>query len=231
MSIFIKKNIYQKNVMRRKTLLIFLFVCTLHTYGQKEANIWYFGEYAGLDFNSGSPVFLTDGKLKSIEGCATISNDQGQLLFYTDGITVWNKNHEVMSNGTGLMGGSSSTQSALITQRPDHPNNYYIFTTPAEGHNNGARYTEVDMTLNGGLGDVTSNKNTLLFTPSCEKISASRNATTGEIWVVFHEHASDRFFSYKVTTNGVASTPVISSSGIRLSYDTNLHDGYVEILT
>jgi hypothetical protein len=37
------------------------------------------------------------------EGCATISNSSGQLLFYTDGITVYNRNHQVMPNGTGLL--------------------------------------------------------------------------------------------------------------------------------
>ena len=59
----------------------------------KEGNIWYFGEYAGLDFNSGSPVALTNGQLNTNEGCATISDNNGNLLFYTDGMTVYNKSH------------------------------------------------------------------------------------------------------------------------------------------
>jgi len=49
---------------------------------QGEANIWYFGQNAGIDFNSGSPVALTNGQLVTDEGCATISNSSGQLLFY-----------------------------------------------------------------------------------------------------------------------------------------------------
>lgn len=91
-------------------LLIFLFI-SLSSYAQGEANIWYFGYYAGLDFNSGSLVVLIDSKIFTYEACATISNASGQLLFYTDGKTIWNKNHQIMPNGTGLMGHSSSTPS------------------------------------------------------------------------------------------------------------------------
>ena len=65
---------------------------------QQQAANWYFGQNAGLDFNSGSPVALTNGQLVTYEGCATISSTMGQLLFYTDGITVYNKNHSIMIN-------------------------------------------------------------------------------------------------------------------------------------
>src|SRR5690606_7299225 len=95
---------------------------------QNEANIWYFGENAGLDFNSGSPIALLDGQLNTLEGCSTISDSDGNLLFYSDGIKVWNKNHQIMLNGTGLHGHVSSTHSALIIPKPNNSNIYYIFT-------------------------------------------------------------------------------------------------------
>ena len=83
------------------------------SYSQKEENIWYFGNRAGLDFNSGSPVALTDGVLFTNEGCSVISDNTGNLLFYTDGTRVWNKNHRQMPNGLELMGNFSSNQSAV----------------------------------------------------------------------------------------------------------------------
>jgi hypothetical protein len=49
-----------------------------------------------LDFSNGAPVALTDRQIDTAEGCATISDANGQLLFYTDGKKVWNKNHQVM---------------------------------------------------------------------------------------------------------------------------------------
>jgi hypothetical protein len=85
----------------RYFLILFL---SINLYSQKESNIWYFGEFAGLDFSNGAPLALTDGQIDTAEGCATISDANGQLLFYTDGKKVWNKNHQVMPNGTGLMG-------------------------------------------------------------------------------------------------------------------------------
>lgn len=77
----------------KKNLLIILLFLSLASYAQGEANIWYFGNKAGLDFNSGSPVALTDGQIESEEGCATISDANGHLLFYTDGVSVWDKNN------------------------------------------------------------------------------------------------------------------------------------------
>ena len=111
---------------------------------QRQGNIWYFGENAGLDFNSGSPVVLTDGALSTTEGCATISDAEGKLLFYTDGISIWNKNHQVMSNGSGLYGDPSSTQSGVIIPAPGKDNMYYVFTISAGGEGEGFCYSIVD---------------------------------------------------------------------------------------
>ena len=135
--------------------ILFLLICfPLLMFSQNEGNIWYFGYGAGLDFNSGSPVAIHNGQLQTLEGCATISDNNGSLLFYTDGMTVYDKNHAVMPNGTGLLGNNSSTQSGVIVQHPGITTTYYIFsvdgTTGAYG---GLAYSEVDLTLNGGLGD------------------------------------------------------------------------------
>ena len=87
--------------MKNFTALLLLF-CTLNVFSQGEANFWYFGENAGLDFNSGSPVPINNGKLNTREGCSSFSDINGNLLFYSDGSTVWNKLHNPMPNGTGL---------------------------------------------------------------------------------------------------------------------------------
>ena len=95
---------------------------------QNESAFWFFGQGAGLNFNTGYPVSTPDGELYTEEGCASISTKLGELLFYTDGVNVWNKNHQVMSNGTGLTGDASSTQSAIIIPKPNSASIYYIFT-------------------------------------------------------------------------------------------------------
>lgn len=180
---------------------------------QGEANIWYFGENAGLDFNSGTPVALTNGQINTIEGCAVLSNNLGQLLFYTDGITVYNKNHQVMVNGTGLMGNSSSTHSATIVQKPGNPNLFYVFTLDAFGHVNGFRYSVIDLALDNGLGGVTSEKNVPIYGPSSEKISVVKHANNIDFWIVTMGYPGNTFYAHLLTSSGISSSPVISTAG------------------
>jgi hypothetical protein len=98
--------------------LSFLCLLALQVLAQNESQKWYFGSNAGLDFSTNPPTPLTNGMLNTIEGCATICDALGNLLFYTDGSTVYDQTHAVMANGTGLSGNSSSTQSAIIVKKP-----------------------------------------------------------------------------------------------------------------
>jgi hypothetical protein len=79
------------------------------------------GEYIGLDFNSGTAVPLNNGIISTDEGVATISDANGNLLFYTDGRTIRNKLHQLMPNGSGLFGNISATQSAVIVPKLETP--------------------------------------------------------------------------------------------------------------
>ena len=193
------------------------FLLTLYTtlaFAQQEASVWYFGEKAGLKFHpDGSFTALTDGQLSTLEGCATLSDTNGGLLFYTDGKTIWDKNHQPLVNGTGLLGHDSSTQSATIVQKPGSSNLFYVFTLDAKAGNNGFRYSEVDITQNGGLGAVTSNKNTLIYAPSCEKLSVVKHANGTDFWIITHDWNNNTFFSYLLTSSGLVSVPIISNSG------------------
>ena len=67
-------------------------------FSQKEASVWYFGNNAGLNFNSGSPVSLSDSKLSSDGGSASICAPDGKLLFYTNGYTIFDSTHKKMPN-------------------------------------------------------------------------------------------------------------------------------------
>ncbi|MBC5994941.1 T9SS type B sorting domain-containing protein [Pontibacter cellulosilyticus] len=186
---------------------------------QKHTNIWYFGT-AGLDFNSGKPVPLTNSAMDAFEGTASIADDQGNLLFYSDGTTVWNKQHQVMANGSGLLGHSSSAQSCLIVPKPGSKTIYYLFTTDNNGRSNGLRYSTIDMSRAGGLGEVTE-KNILLYTPTAEKLTATLHQNKKDIWVVSHEYGSNTYYSYLVTENGIKTVATKSSIGNTIPSDLN----------
>ncbi len=200
----------------RYIILFCLFFTALPLVAQqKEANIWYFGRFLGIDFNSGTPVPLNDGQLNTTEGVATICDVNGNLRFYTDGIRIWNRLHQVMPNGTGLLGDPSSTQSAIIIPFIGDNTRYYVFTVAQLSGPNGLNYSVVNMTLDGGKGDVEV-KNLPVISNVVEKITAVRHCNNRDIWVVAHGSASDIYYSFLVSVAGVNTSPVISHAGVIL---------------
>ncbi|MGB4665843.1 MAG: PKD domain-containing protein, partial [Bacteroidales bacterium] len=202
-------------------ILLFLLVFILNEplYSQNEGNNWYFGNKAGLSFNTDPPTPLTNGQLSTGEGCAAVSDLNGNLLFYTDGIYVYNKMHNVMPNGSGLMGDPSSTQSAIIVPQPGtynvslkRFNIYYIFTVDVCGGSDGVRYSIVDMTLDNGLGDITVKNVHLYGTTTTEKICATTHANGCDFWIIGKLRDNNTFYSYLLDNNGL-QPPVISNTG------------------
>ncbi len=203
----------------KNLIYILILVSSIQLFAQKQTAFWYFGTYAGLDFNSGNPIALTDGQLNTDEGCTAISDFNGNLLFYTDGVTVWNKNHVTMLNGENLNGHFSSTNSAIIIPKPTDSNIYYIFTVDDVAGPKGLQYSEVDMQLDGGLGGVTGSKNIILFPRTLEKVTAVKHQNDVDWWVLAHKWNSNEFTAYRVTSNGI--NPAISSSvGLTVTGDT-----------
>lgn len=213
--------------MKKINFLFLLLLFTTVSFSQSPAGIWYFGKKAGINFNSSStPIVLNDGQIDTNEGCATLCDENGNLLFYTDGIKIWNKNHTVMPNGNGLLGDPSSTQSAIIVPNPGSPNLFYVFTVDELGKANGLNYSVIDLTLDGGLGNVTT-KNVLLATPTLEKITVAKHDNGINFWVIAHKYNSNQFISYQITPTGI-NPAVISSAGVSISGDTQKTIGYMK---
>nr|MBK9652187.1 T9SS type A sorting domain-containing protein [Bacteroidota bacterium] len=187
---------------------IFLLIASVYlattAFAQKETAHWYFGYNAGIDFTSGVPVNDPNGALSATEGCTSMSDGYGNLLFYSDGQFVWNKNHAQMPNGNGLMGGGSSSQSALAFPDPANLDSvYYIFTIAETGGANGLRYSKVDLKLNGGLGDVTSKNVSVVPGALGEKVTACYHANGVDFWVTVHGLNNSNYYTALVTAAGV----------------------------
>lgn len=195
--------------------LLLLLLISGTSLAQREAAHWYFGTFAGLDFNSGSPQPLFDGQIRTVEGCEAFSDKDGNLLFYTEGSQMFNRFHEVMPNGDNLKGSFSTTQSALAVPNPLNNGLYYIFTPDDVlayrlESSNGFNYSVVDMNADSGRGDVVE-KNVDLLRECSEKVSAVLGATGDFYWVV--TQYLDSFYSYRVDGTGVNETPVVSKIG------------------
>ncbi|MBT6131886.1 MAG: T9SS type B sorting domain-containing protein [Flavobacteriales bacterium] len=208
-----------------RLLLILTFILPVSLQAQTEADWWYFGWNAGMHFTPSGPVADTNGAVSTLEGVATISDENGNLLFYSDGSTVYDANHDVMPNGTGLQGNSSSTQSAVIIKRPNSTTDYYLFSVKNNSGAEGLTYSRVDMSLNGGLGDVDINeKNIQLVTPTAEKIAAVPKPNG--FWVITLKLPGDTAYAYEVTAAGVNTTAVTSNTGTILATSNFL--GYLK---
>ncbi len=196
------------------SLLVIFSLISPGAYSQNipELNHWFFGQFVQVDFSSGTPV-ASAGSAQASEGSAAISDETGALLFYTNGGTIWNAQHLVMLNGDGMKGGPSSTQTALIIQKPCDKTHYYIFTTAEEGGSDGLHYSEVDMTLDGGLGGVIPGmKNIQLYTPITEKLTVIKHADNKSLWLIAHKSSTNVYLAYHVTENGVNPVPVESTT-------------------
>ncbi len=193
--------------------LFLIFSFGKSAFSQKEGNIWYFGQFAGVDFNSGSPVALTNSAMNILEGGSSVSDSNGNLLFYTSGVYVHNANHALMPNGSGLMGNYSNTQ-CIIVKQPGHDSLYYIFTTDQQARAiSPFGYSIVDMRMDGGLGDVAV-KNVGLFNGVTEKVTAVQHENGAETWVITHDWNSDLFRAYLLSCDGLDTNYVASHVGM-----------------
>ena len=204
--------------MNRKFFITILLsvVCNI-CFAQLETSVWYFGRNAGLDFKSQNPTILTDGALDNWEGVASFSDSLGHLLFYTDGQTIWNREHQVMVNGDNLIGNHGSTESAIIVPWPESNGKYFVFVVDENGKGP-LSYSVVDMTLDQGRGAVTSDKNIILEDLVVEKVTAIRHTNQKSFWLLTRVTGMDSDAAH--TPNGKGNCIVeylIDKTGIVIS--------------
>lgn len=185
---------------------------------------------SAISGNNGSPIFSS----------AAVSDTNGQLLFYTSGDSIWNRNNQIMPNGYGLMpvpintfcsqvidpdddnsganvASADASQGALIVPVLNNPNQYYVFslqrTCSADPAASRLFYSVVDITLNGGLGDVvTGEKGILVDSALAEKMVAIPGDNC-DMWVLVHGSQNNIFKAFDITADGVNPVPVASEVG------------------
>lgn len=222
--------------MRKYWLITLLLTYTVYVQGQtadqKRNMHWYFGNFAGLDFTSGTAVADTNGQISTLESTAVISDTNGILQCYFGfgyqtnyDWCVYNREHKTMPNGCGIGNGNSTPNDcAVFIPKPGDDSTYYLFTVDGwEGQfMRGLRWHEIDMRQDSGLGDIIS-KDNVLFAPVCEQLAATRHANGCDYWVLAHERSNANFLAYKITANGIDTVPVISTIGTDYFLPQSLH--------
>ena len=207
-------------------IIIFITITPLFThniFAQKEGSVWYFGNGESLNFNQGCELSdnSNPNSMYAPEGCAIISDEVGNVLFYSNGggrdpITtgqnsgyIWNREHDVMYDMMGIEGGGwSAVQSSVIVPNPINQDQYYLFTMDEIEANidgnlsRGLSYFEIDMTLNGGLGGIFNYEESVVL-KGTEFMAACQHQNQVDSWVTVYNEASEGFNVLSVNSNGV----------------------------
>jgi gliding motility-associated-like protein len=198
----------------------------------QEGSKWFFGGNAGLDFSNNPPTPITDGKINTPEGTSSIANSNGQLLFYSDGIKIWNRDGDEMpclnAACVPMKGSPNSTQSVLIVPQPTCKGCEYLFNVFTTSDINGEKLltvSVVDMRRENGKGAVIE-QNTTLQEPTTERLASVRNDRDSTYWVISHDYGTNKFRIFHATTGGLIET---SAPELGMAHDS-LHkaEGYMK---
>jgi gliding motility-associated-like protein len=197
-------------------LSLILLTGRLPVFGQRENSNWYFGINAALNFpTTGAPTAVAGSAMNTYEATTTVSDGNGQLLFYSNSENIWNRNNQIMVNGATVGGHQSASQGTIAVQNPANAQQYYVFVV--DGAENqlvgGLKYNLVDMTRQGGLGEVISRRVQVSSVPLTEKMTTVPHPNGRDTWVLVHGWLTNTFYAYLLTPGGLQATPVVTSIG------------------
>ncbi len=207
-------------------------------------NIWIFGQsygtgdgkLAGLDFSSIPPqpftyAFERVGSVNIFgETTAGIANEDGRLLFATDGYHIWNRKGQLMPNGRGVslrnidtisLNAShvgSAAQGSIIVKVPCEEDLYYVFSVAQNelfGQFGDLYYSMVDMQLANGMGDVQEEKKGMLLRRGYTEHMTVVQGKGNYLWLLLlqREGSDMGLHAYKITIKGIDTIPVVSDIG------------------
>ncbi|MFM7177386.1 MAG: hypothetical protein ACKO0X_08205, partial [Bacteroidota bacterium] len=202
-------------------LVILLF--STASFSQNQNSVWCFGDSAGIDFSNLSAPVPIHSNIKSRGSAASISDGNGNLLFSTSyntdilnagvqGGEVYDRNNQIMPNGDNLKYGGWY-QEALIIPFPGDSTKYYIFHIGVTDYY-GLYYSTVDITLNGGFGDVVQKNVQLNNLKADDGMTAVKHGNGRDWWVLFRhmEYPNNEMWLFLVTPQGV-QPPVVQNVG------------------
>ncbi|MBL7811657.1 MAG: T9SS type A sorting domain-containing protein [Bacteroidetes bacterium] len=207
-------------MIRHKTLLPITFLVFLSAFSQsvsaqKEAWNWFLADSAGIQWINGKTPISNDWyNLKGEEGSGGISDSLGNLLFYTNGVDIYNAKHEKLNKDFDLGGDWSSTQGKLILKHPES-DYYHVFTNKYIGWQQSRLYHTAFIIENDTAKFIV--KKEILQTLISEGIAAVNHQNGRDITILNHSLYGDTFYMFLLTESGLNRCISISNLG-----ETNL---------
>ena len=220
--------------IKRIVVLCFILLCiSLYSQPNKRTNNWFFGDNIGIDFNSGDPVEGYPCPIGNGWGStSTMSDTSGNLLFYSNGLYVYNKEHEIMENSFAGHDYVPGAQSALCMPKPGSNSLYYVFTANMFQLNYNQPlnfYHTIDMSLNNGLGDIIDTDTLPEAWDASEQLNSSYFNDKSGYWIIMRKYREHKYAAYKVTNQGVDPNPVLSDAPNRYIPNGDPNMGFMKI--
>lgn len=209
--------------MKTATLIIaFLFFAPL-VYSQNESANWclIYNKLILKITSHSTKIDTLSSMATGFLSNASIGDSSGNLLFFSFGVDVRDKNGDIMDNGCCLCesidlpgncfagnAGSPHFQGSLILPKPGTSDQYYLVIRDMDISPNGqptrVHVSEVDMLQNGGLGKVTQRiKPILSDTLSDSRMTAVRHANGRDWWLVNHEYNTNKIYTHLITPDSI----------------------------
>ena len=150
-----------------------------------------------------------------------ISDENGNLLMVSNGCWIADATGDTMMNGGGLTPPGSFTNdwcdsfhgipfphSCVVLPYPDNPDKYILFHQTGDYNLGGdvatnLMYSEIDLSMNGGLGKVTFKSQILINEPLFPCVAACRHANGRDWWIIAFKEASNKVYKILLTPTGI----------------------------
>jgi len=179
-----------------------------------------------MDFNTSPPTIsyanrTTDMHLTNV----SMSDSLGNLLFYTNGCSIFNKENNIMENGGNINPGNIHNNNCIepfnaytasrgaIAFQADYKT-FYLFhqglklvtDSVIDVYDNKLYLSKIDMTQNNGLGKVIE-KNFVVLEDTMQggDLTAVKKSNNIDWWVLIPKRTSNTYFKILFTPNGVES--------------------------
>jgi hypothetical protein len=220
--------------MRKLYIFIAFMAANSTAYSQKMDNVWLLGAQLQVNALANTNILTFDDSLvitnqlraTSMHSTnASISDSLGNLLFYTNGCYIADRNGDMVINSDSLnpglvyelscveeTKGYASSSSALFLKHPTQANLIYLFhianffqiTPILAGHKERLYYTVIDASANNGLGSVLSKNNLILKdTIQYEGIHAVRHANGRDWWLILGKQYSNQYWTVLFSDKGL----------------------------
>ena len=206
-----------------------LLLVSFFVRAQKKNNVWAFGINGGLNFNT-NPVTPFKSKASADEAIyyiSSICDKDGNLLIYTDGRKVWNRDNRVMPKHNDWWFLSGEKLMPLICPYPDNDSLFYLFGIGDGINPYQLQYTTTMMKHPGDVEEVVyptpsdpAAFHTKLLDNASVVLAGTHHCNGKDYWIVtYSNHA---LYSFLVSSSGVSQTPVVTPVSTTMIADNRI---------